>query len=53
VIVDDYDHFTWVIFFETKQKLFDNFVNFCTRIENERGIKSIKFIVIMEENLKI
>jgi Integrase core domain len=39
VIVDDYSHFTWVIFFETKEEAFDNFIIFYTRVENEKEVK--------------
>jgi Integrase core domain len=39
VIVDDYNLFTWVIFFVSKNEIFEQFVNFCYRVENKKSSK--------------
>jgi transposase InsO family protein len=39
VIVDDYSHFTWVIFLASKDEIFEQFVNFCYRVENKKFSK--------------
>jgi GAG-pre-integrase domain/Integrase core domain len=39
MIVDDYSRFIWVIFLETKEETFQNFIIFYTRVENEKGLK--------------
>jgi Integrase core domain len=47
VIVDDYSRFTWVIFLISKVEIFEQFVNFCYRVENE---KSSKFDIIHSDH---
>jgi transposase InsO family protein len=39
VIVDDYSRFTWVIFLVSKDEIFEQFVNFCYRVENKKSSK--------------
>jgi GAG-pre-integrase domain len=39
VIVDDYSRFTWVIFLVSKDETFEQFVNFCYRVENKKSSK--------------
>jgi hypothetical protein len=39
VIVDDYSHFTWIIFLVSKDEIFEQFVNFCYMVENEKSSK--------------
>jgi IS30 family transposase len=39
VIVDDYSRFTWVIFLASKDKIFEQFINFYYRVENEKSSK--------------
>jgi transposase InsO family protein len=39
VILDDYSHFTWVIFRASKDEIFEQFVNFYYRVENEKSSK--------------
>lgn len=39
VIVDDYSRYTWVMFIQHKNKAFDHFELYCSRVENEKGLK--------------
>jgi GH35 family endo-1,4-beta-xylanase len=39
VIVDDYSRYTWVIFLSQKSDTYANFVEYCNRVENEKGLK--------------
>jgi transposase InsO family protein len=39
VIVDDYSRYTWVIFLSQKSDIYANFVEYCNRVENEKGLK--------------
>ncbi|PNY05239.1 retrotransposon-related protein [Trifolium pratense] len=42
VIVDDYSRWTWVKFLRTKDDAYDEFSNFCTQIQNEKGTTILK-----------
>jgi Reverse transcriptase (RNA-dependent DNA polymerase) len=35
IIVDDYSRYTWVIFLSHKSDTYANFVEYCSRVENE------------------
>jgi hypothetical protein len=48
VIVDDYIRFIWVIFLATKEEAFENFVIFCTRVENGIIVKKNHFFPIFK-----
>ncbi|RCU38685.1 hypothetical protein DVA76_17640, partial [Acinetobacter baumannii] len=37
VIVDDYSRFTWVMFLPTKDETFEEFSNFCKRVQLKKG----------------
>jgi transposase InsO family protein len=39
VIVDDYSRYTWIIFLSQKSDTYANFVEYCNRFENEKGLK--------------
>jgi GAG-pre-integrase domain/Integrase core domain len=39
VIVDDYSRYTWVIFLSQKINIYANFVEYCNRVKNEKGLK--------------
>ena len=47
VIVDDYSHFSWVIFLKNKNDTFDEFASFCKRIQNQ---KSLNIVIIRSEH---
>jgi hypothetical protein len=40
-IVDEYSHFTWIIFLASKDEIFDQFVNFYYRVENKKSSKIV------------
>ena len=44
VVIDDYSHFTWVLFLNHKSETFDAFKKLCKRIQKEKGayISSIR-----------
>jgi len=44
VIVDDYNKWTWVKFLRSKDNAYDVFSNFCTQIQSEKEMKSLKVI---------
>ena len=53
IIIDNFSHFTWVLFLVHKDKTFLIFSKFYRKISNEKKIQFLIFIVIIESNLKI
>ena len=37
VIVDDYSRYTWVIFLKNNSNTFNEFLNFCKKIQNQKS----------------
>jgi hypothetical protein len=35
VIIDDYSHYSWIFFLESKDEVFDHFQNLALRLNNE------------------
>jgi hypothetical protein len=39
VIIDNYSHFTWIIYLVSKDETFEQFINFFTTVENNKSSK--------------
>ena len=42
VIVDDFSHFTWILFLANKFDAFNEFQKFCKKVQNEKNLKIFK-----------